>query len=176
MVMGGVIWTAQPCGCTQEIYGGMKREKVCEHGHSFESEKAKGADAPRRSSMKRSEPKREWALARTKVEEERCCRICKRTDKPLEAAHILGREHDEPMVVGDRITKTLLVHPLRVIPACGPFPDGCHGDIDMKRINVLQYLTLDEQVQAVKDAGGIEAARIRLEPVNYNAEVARAAA
>jgi hypothetical protein len=172
--MGGVTWKAHICGCEIEIYNGQKRPKVCSHGNVYVSEKAKGSSP--RSSMKQSEPKREWAPARTKVEEERCCRICKRTDRPLEAAHVLGREHDEPMVVDGRITKTLLVHPARVIPACGPFPAGCHGDIDMRRINLLPYLTLDEQIQAVKDAGGVEAARIRLEPVAHNEEVRKAAA
>jgi hypothetical protein len=172
--MPGVTWKAKPCGCEVEIYAGQKREKLCDHGNVYLPEKAA---APKEHKPRRaSQPKRNWDLARTKVEEERCCRICKRTDRLLEAAHVLGREHDEPMMIGDRITKTLLVHPLRVIPLCGPFPEGCHGKQHAREINVLSHLTLDEQLQAVKDAGGIEAARIRLEPVNYNAEVRELAA
>jgi hypothetical protein len=162
-------------GCEAEYYAGQKRPRVCDHGAVFE----KPAAPKPRKPMKRSEPKRDWTDARRKVEEEGCCRICKRTDRPLEAAHVLGREHDEPKVVarnlfdGESVTtsKTLYVHPDRIVPLCGPFPSGCHGDIDMRRINVLPYLTLEEQLQAVKDAGSIEAARIRLEPVTHRHEV-----
>jgi len=85
---------------------------------------------------------------------------------------VLGREHDEPKIGADGWPlKELFVDPERVIPACGPFPGGCHGDIDHRRINYLQYLTLREQVKAVEDAGGIEAARMRLAPVEHREEV-----
>jgi len=153
---------------------GQKRDPLCAHGNLFEKEAAKNARRP----MRRSEPKRDWTDAHAKVQEEGCCRICKRTDRPLEAAHVLGREHDEPKISKStgEILKELYVHPDRIFPACGPFPAGCHGDAEHRNINVLSHLTLEEQLQAVRDAGSIEAARIRLEPVNYNAEVARAAA
>lgn len=136
--------------------------------------KSSATSKPRkpRKPMKRSQPQRDWTDALAKVEEEGCCRICKRTDRKLDAAHVLGREHDEPKVgEGGRILQTLYVHPDRIIPACGPFPEGCHGDIDMRRINLLPHLTLNEQIQAVRDAGGIEAARIRLAPVEHKREV-----
>lgn len=165
-------------GCEAEYYAGQKRPRVCDHGAVFEK-----TDAPKpRKPMKRSAPKRNWTDARRKVEEEGCCRICKRSDRPLEAAHILGREHDEPKIRVDSngeiftSSRVLYVHPDRIVPLCGPFPSGCHGDIDMRRINVLPYLTLEEQLQAVKDAGSIEAARIRLEPVTHREEVAGTAA
>lgn len=171
---------------------GRKRPEVCDHGNWFVSEKTleterrRASEQPsrgrvgkprQRKPMKRTEPKRDWTDARAKVEEEGCCRICKRSDRPLEAAHVLGREHDEPKMrmdpsTGELIpTRVLYVDPLRVFPACGPFPNGCHGDAEYRRINVLPYLTLEEQVQAVKDAGGIEPARIRLAPVEHREEV-----
>jgi len=173
-------------GCVVEGTRKNPPPRTCpEHGSPFVYEKALGrssSTAPssrrRRAPMKRSEPKRDWSDARAKVEEEGCCRICKRTDRPLEAAHVLGREHDEPKVskTTGEILKELYVHPDRVIPACGPFPEGCHGAQHNREINTQAHLTLEEQLQAVRDAGSIEAARIRLEPVNYNAEVARSAA
>jgi len=167
----GTIRVAQPCGCAQETFMGQKREKTCECGNRFEKPGAAKARAERRSTSKRStEPKRDWSAARAKVEEEGCCRICEKTsdEVKLEAAHVLGREHDEPRTPG---SKVLFVNPLRIIPACGPFPAGCHGDIDHNRINLVHYLTLDEQIQAVKDAGGIAPAFMELAPVSHREEV-----
>ena len=163
---------------------GQKRDVLCEHRNVFrkpesvekvrkQMQRGEQKRKPRKA-LKRTEPKRDWTDGRAKVEEEGCCRICKRSDCPLEAAHVLGREHDEPKIGADGWPlKELYVDPDRIVPACGPFPAGCHGDIDMRRINLLHYLTLSEQLQAVKDAGGIEAARIRLAPVEHREEVER---
>lgn len=169
---------APACECTYQTSMGEKKPTACfEHGNRYVLASSYdrgtrnpapsfptviGASAPRRRT-KRSEPKRDWSLAITKVEEEGCCRICKRTDRKLDASHVLGREHDEPKVGADgRPLKELFVHPDRIIPACGPFPEGCHGAMHRHEVDVLQNLTLDEQLQAVKDAGSIEAAHIRL--------------
>lgn len=171
------IRVAQPCGCAQEHFMGQKREKLCECGNLFEKPGAAKARAEhgRRPQKRTTEPKRDWTDARAKVEEEGCCRICKRSDRKLEAAHILGREHDEPKVrqasAGGVILKELYVHPNRVVPLCGPFPEGCHGDVEYHRVNLVHVLTLDEQLQAVKDAGGIGEAWRALAPVDYRAEV-----
>ena len=174
-----MIWTAPQCGCTFTAYIGAKRPRHCQHGNLYKSEN----EAPKkRSGLKRGQPKRDWSAARAKVTEEGCCRICKRSDRPLEAAHILGREHDEPKVrvdakTGELVgTKVLWVEPVRIVPACGPFPDGCHGDIDMRRINLLPYLTLEEQIRAVEDSGGIAPAYMRLAPVSHREEVEASAA
>lgn len=161
---------AYPCGCRQDAGMGQRRDKLCQHGHLFQR------PTSTRRPPRASKPKRYWFDALAKVEEEGCCRVCKRADRKLDCAHILGREHDEPMVKGGRILKTLYVDPLRIVPACGPFPDNCHGDIDHRKINLLPYLTLEEELQAVRDASGIEAARIRLEPVTYRQEVEATAA
>jgi len=180
-----MLFVATPCGCQREIGMTKAREaQTCEHGNLLRYSKALSGSASSRPStassarrprkkLRRSEPKRDWTDARAKVDHEGCCRICKRTDRKLEAAHVLGREHDEPKVskTTGEILQELYVHPDRVFPACGPFPAGCHGDAEYRRINVLSHLTLEEQLQAVKDAGGIEAARIRLEPVTHREEV-----
>ena len=175
-------WVTRHCDCTQTVYSGQKREKVCGCGNVFENadviaRQREKAQQPRRRSVP---PDRFWDDARAKVDEEGCCRICKRPPapgRPIEAAHVLGREHDEPMVSRStgEILRVLYVDPNRIFPACGPSPGGCHGMAERKEINVLPYLTLEEELQAIRDAGSIEAARIRLEPVTHNNEVREAA-
>lgn len=117
--------------------------------------------------MRRGGPKRDWKDARAKVDAEGVCRICGESAN-LEAAHVMGRKHDEPKTPG---SKTLYVKPERVVPLCGPFPAGCHGDVDHHRVDLLPYLTKEEQVQAVQDAGSIETARVRLAPSAYKTEI-----
>lgn len=155
--MGGVIWTAQPCGCTQEVYNGQKREKVCEHGYIYVSEKAK-ASTPG-SSMSRSQPDRDWTDARAKVELEGRCRVCG-SSYGLEAAHVMGRKYDQPLHSG---TKTLYVNPLDIVPL-GPV---CHRRFDAHELDLLPYLAPEEQVRAVELAGSIETAFRRLAPSAY---------
>jgi hypothetical protein len=132
----------------------------------------------RRSVLKRSAPAREWALALAKVEEEGQCRACGRSDGCLEAAHVLGREHDvKPPLVWDQANdgeewewkRPFLVAPQRIIPLCGPVsdPTSCHGLDHAGKLNKLKLLRVDEQLQAVADAGGIENARVRLDPDDY---------
>jgi hypothetical protein len=127
--------------------------------------------------------KRDWTDARAKVEAEGYCRLCKHPDTathPLEAAHILGREYDKPkrsaLDPTNRVLKELYVHPDRIVPLCGPFPDGCHGDVDHHRVNLVHHLTLEEQLQAVKDAGGIAPAMAALAPVARREEVEESSA
>jgi hypothetical protein len=170
------VWKTD-CGCTQEVAMGAKRKRFCKHGRLFERVREDGSTV--RSLSYSGEPDRDWTDARAKVEEEGCCRICKRTDRKLEAAHILGREHDEPKVSkrNGETLKELYVHPDRIVPLCGPFPEGCHGDVDHNRVNLVHHLTIAEQVQAVKDAGGIAPAWVALAPVgpgqDHTEEIAR---
>jgi len=186
-----MLHVADPCGCQRDIGTTKAREpQHCEHGNLYRYAKALGrsgassasegrttrAGSRRRKPTQSKQPKRDWTDARAKVEHEHCCRICKKeaaSGRPLEAAHVLGREHDEPKVSGvtGEPLKELYVHPDRIFPACGPFPGGCHGDAEYRRINVLPFLTLEEQLQAVRDAGGIELARIRLAPVEHREEI-----
>lgn len=158
------LWRTD-CGCTQEVGLSQKRKKVCdEHGHLFVRVREDGTAVAGRPIGK--EPRRDWTDAIAKVADEGCCRICKRTDRKLEAAHVLGREHDEPKIgAGGKPLKELYVDPDRILPLCGPFPEGCHGDVDHNRVNLVHHLTIAEQVQAVKDAGGIAPAWVKLAPV-----------
>ena len=110
-------------------------------------------------------PKRDWGDARAKVEGEGQCRVCG-SSRSVEAAHILGRKHDEPKVGADgRPLKELYVDPIRVIPLCGPFPEGCHGKDHKHELDLLPYLTAGEQAQAVLDAGSMGLALKRISPM-----------
>ena len=109
----------------------------------------------RPSRRKPSQPRRDWREARAKVEAEVRCRVCKGSPPHIEAAHVIGREHDEPLSAE---TKVLWVDPERIVPLCGI----CHGHYDAHALDLLPYLTLDEQLQAVRDAGGIALALRRI--------------
>src|ERR1700742_5219432 len=114
------LYATRECDCRASIPRGAKRPERCvEHGNPYLTQKALEAsrkprprinpisekrqreidegERPRTgSTLKRTEPKRDWIDARAKVDHQGCCRICKRTDLTLEAAHVLGREHAEP--------------------------------------------------------------------------------
>ena len=99
--------------------------------------------------------RRDWSKARAKVDREGCCRVCGTTARRIEAAHIVGREHDDKVVV-----------PIRIVPLCGPATDTttCHGKQHARRLDLLAYLSVPEQAQAVFDAGGISQAYDLLAP------------
>lgn len=179
-----------PQGCVVEGTKKNPPPRLCsEHGESLVYSKALGRSQDssrskdqstgtgkprRRRPIRRAPIKRDWTDARAKVEEEGCCRICKTKARKLEAAHVIGRQHDEPKVnkATGEILKELYVHPDRIVPLCGPFPEGCHGDVDYNRVNLVHHLTIEEQVQAVKDAGGIAPAWVKLAPVGPEAVAA----
>jgi hypothetical protein len=144
-------------GC-REDYGWRTPPRLCEpHGRPFSYEKQLGRSKPQstgRKPRKRTKQKRrDWSAAIAKRDAEGHCRVCG-SSQNVEAAHLVGREHDLPTAPGSSL---YYVDPNSVIPLCGPFPDGCHGDFDHKRLDVLQYLTTDEQVKAVAEAGSIVA-------------------
>lgn len=123
---------------------------------------APGADPStprRRKGLKRSEPPRDWSLARAKVDEEGgCCRVCGAPG--AQAAHILGRKFDQPVSPGAR---TLLVLPDRIVPLCDEqIGNGCHASYDVHDLDLAPYLTVEEQAQAVLDAGSIGLALSRI--------------
>jgi hypothetical protein len=113
----------------------------------------------RKKPMRRSQPKRDWTDARAKIDHA-ICRLCAEANPYVEAAHVIGRAHDRPKHEG---TQTLWVNPDAVIPLCRPH----HRAFDAHEIDVLSVLTLEEQLRAVEDAGGIELARIRTAPTAY---------
>lgn len=121
-----------------------------------------------RKSLKRTQPKRDWSDARRKVEDEMVCRVCG-GNQDVQAAHVIGRECDEPSVsVFDKQNTILYVAPDSIVPLCGQFsPLKCHVEYDAHALDLLEFLTPAEQVQAVRDAGGIESARRRTSPSSY---------
>jgi hypothetical protein len=110
-----------------------------------------------------TQPLRDWSLTRIKNEREADrCRVCK--THGTEMAHIIGREADHYSLTGIKHRDTSwIVYPDRVVPLCHHH----HDLVDTHRFDLLPYLTLDEQVQAVRDARGLEKARIRLCPSAY---------
>lgn len=121
----------------------------------------------KRSAMKRSQPRRDWSEARSKVEREGRCRVCGDVGTAiayLEAAHVIGREHDNKAIgFGPKEDRSMLwVSPLRIVPLCRHMQGGCHPKYDAHELDLLPYLTVEEQAQAVLDAGSIELARNRI--------------
>jgi hypothetical protein len=123
--------------------------------------------------------RRIWDDARAKVEREGVCRVCGDSGDALaalEAAHIIGRERDfycpldyeEGPSVRILAASKLHVHPNRIVPLCTLH----HNDYDRNACDLIQYLNLDEQLQAVADCGGIEQARVRLAPSQYQRRAA----
>lgn len=89
--------------------------------------------------------RRDWSAAEFKRTD--YCRMCAKPGK-IELAHVIGRNRDE------RRGATVLVNPDSVVPLC----DECHRRYDAHDLDILPILSLDEQVAAVRDAGGIIAA------------------
>lgn len=146
-----------PCGGRRVLPSKLKPRKPLSRVSPKREAKVGG-----RPTLKRSEPKRDWTDARAKVEIEGRCRVCGWEGEGLEAGHIMGRRYDEPAHTG---TKTLYVNPLRIAPLCPAFaPEHCHQSYDEKQLDLLSYLAVEEQAQAVLDAGSIESARRRLCP------------
>jgi hypothetical protein len=96
----------------------------------------------KRTSPRRSQPRRDWTGARAKVENEACCRRCGGTYR-LEAAHVIGREVDRDAAY--------VVLAVRIVPLC----NYCHGAYDRHEIDLLPHLRLEEQIAATRDAGGM---------------------
>ena len=88
--------------------------------------------------------KREWSAAHAKVEQEGRCRVC-RSLTELDPAHIVPRS-----LGGGQAD-------LAVVPLCRT----CHTAFDSHRLDLLPFLTYEEQAEAVRVLG-IERARRRL--------------
>lgn len=96
--------------------------------------------------------KRDWAAAIEKCQLEARCRACGRSDRKIDAAHVIGRSRDE------RRGSIVFVNPDSIIPLC----TVCHGEYDAHRMDACGLLSVDEGVQAVRDAGGLGAAYRRV--------------
>jgi hypothetical protein len=114
-------------------------------------------------------PPRSWTQAREKFYlRGGRCQVCPNLrGRRVELAHVVGREHDYTAPVRmDGEWWPGVVAPDRVVLLCGPATDTttCHGQQHGRVLDLLPYLTLEEQVQAVADAGGISQAYDRLVP------------
>lgn len=111
----------------------------------------------KRTNMKRGQPKRDWRGAIEKIESEGCCRVCGDSGY-VDAAHTIGRAKQDKEIEGPRGGKCLYVNPDSVVPLCSSH----HRMYDSRRLDLLPYLYLPEQVNAVEAAGGIALANKRL--------------
>lgn len=116
--------------------------------------------------MKRQQKRRIWESAELKKEREGACRVCAAhnvvTDGPLEAAHIIGREHDRWR---DDL-QAYWVDPDSVVPLCSEH----HRLYHVRELDLLPYLTLDEQHLAVDQADGIFSAYRKTCPATFAGE------
>src|SRR4051812_4037843 len=102
----------------------------------------------RRTALRRASGSRDWTDPRAKVEQEGCCRVCG-SPTAVEAAHLIARSQTQPGA-GE--------HPLNIVPLCR----RCHRAYDMRRLDLLPYLSVAEQAKAVELASGIVAALRRV--------------
>lgn len=90
--------------------------------------------------------RRDWTAARAKVEADNHgrCRVCKTAG--VDAAHVIPRSINptEANMGADAVVGLCRLH---------------HNAYDSHELDLLAYLTLDEQVHAVQMAGSLERAR-----------------
>ena len=111
-----------------------------------------------RKPTKKKPLRRDWTSeAIPKVEREGCCRVCGSSEN-LEAAHTIGRRWQDERVEGPRGGTYLLVKADAVVALCLHH----HKLYDARKLDLLPYLYLPEQVFAVETAGGIASANKRL--------------
>ena len=128
----------------------------------------------KRGKPKRSQPRRYWDDALAKAQGEGRCRFFRLggCEGKIECAHVMGREHDRPgelVFIPEAIGKyDLYVDPRRIFPAC----KAHHGAYDRHELDALPVLTVEEQVLAVEDAGGIALALRRISGRDYDRRAA----
>jgi 5-methylcytosine-specific restriction endonuclease McrA len=89
---------------------------------------------------------RDWSAARAKVEAEMVCRVCL-VHGALDAAHIVPRSRIGAGLGGE--------DPRNIVPLCRFH----HAEYDQGTLDLLPYLTRDEQAYAVVLVGLYEAYR-----------------
>jgi hypothetical protein len=108
--------------------------------------------------MRKPRITRDWTAAREKCDIEQGCRVCGAW--PVEAAHVVGRTHDGDFPLRNEDWSPFDVAPDRIVPLCADH----HRAYDAHRFDLLPFLTIAEQAQAVSDAQGISAALNRTMP------------
>lgn len=96
--------------------------------------------------------RRDWTAALEKVRREGKCRVCD-SAQCLQCAHTINRRFQD-VKDGSKV----VVKADAVVPLC----QSCHEKYDARRLDLLPYVGLWEQLCAVEAAGGIESARKRL--------------
>ena len=103
-----------------------------------------------------------WTEARAKVDQEGCCRVCKRNSGDgtnprifkLEAAHTVGQKYqDEVRIEVEGGPRIKVVKAASIVPLCLAEDGGCHTAYDAGKIDLLPYLTVGEQLDAVAAVG-----------------------
>ena len=108
--------------------------------------------------MKRTPVRRSWAEARAKVDDEGGCRVAGLVCAGVvQAAHVIGRAND-PLIDPDKPAKGLYAPAIDIVPLCRAH----HARYDRHELDLLPYLTPEEQTRAVAVAGGIAAALRRI--------------
>ena len=103
--------------------------------------------------------RRDWSQANDKREREGCCRVGRKSGDtsgcsgPVEMAHTVGRRYDRLGPNG------VVVNGDEVVPLC----TAHHAAFDAHRLDLLPYLTMEEQAAAVRLIG-LERALMRLVP------------
>lgn len=92
---------------------------------------------------------RSWAAPRAKALREGRCRVCRRSDTRLDAAHIIPRSRVAPGPGEDE---------RNIIPLCREH----HAEYDLRQLDILPFLYPDEQGYAVEVAGGLLSALERI--------------
>ena len=87
--------------------------------------------------------RRDWSKARAKIDDEGVCRVCESAQAP-QAAHIVGRAYDP---------SDGKVRPVDVVPLC----PNCHLEYDGRGLDLLPYLSYEEQAAAVEHLGIVRA-------------------
>lgn len=104
--------------------------------------------------------KRDWSDATAKVQQEGRCRLhaLHECDGPLQAAHVIGRRYDKPAVpltvrAAVALAPPLIVRAVDTVPLCRRH----HHAYDARQLDILPYLTLQEQAAAVEHVGIVRA-------------------
>lgn len=108
-----------------------------------------------------------WTEARGKVGTEGKCRVCGRSPSEhpglvfrLEAAHTVGEDYQDetrfsfdPAFAEDEGLSIELVKAASVVPLCIDEAGGCLSRYESGELDLLPYLTVEEQLDAVAAVG-----------------------
>lgn len=126
--------------------------------------------------------RRDWSWA--VIKRHPACRVCGATDRKIELAHVIGREHDlknvsvcdwtDPRTGETHLERVALVLPDRVVPLCGPQVNTgtCHNRLDLAHdLELWDHLLDEEKRQAIEDAGSLGLALRRLAPLTWEQRI-----